>query len=330
MSVTLPKGYSPKGYKTKLRKLRYSISTSIITQKIFPIIFCGGIGGSVIFALTYIVLTPETFGADPESILGAAIYIGLMGLIGLSFGVALFLPGLRNMKRRKLMQSLPTSKIRSLAIGIAEIYGKVVLGKSGIMKSPFSNRDCVGVKIIIEVEREGGLVVVKKIVLGNEFFLQDDTGMVLVNLGGAELDIPASHVFVSDPRADPYPIIPFLKKHNFFNFKDYLWVGGRLHYSESIIKPGDELYVLGRADDNPNFPEGYAKHGVQDLMMQQSHNPNIYFISTRSEKQILGKKNKKTIAQTFGGLLLIGGSLLLIAIMFEPILSLMMVLGINR
>ena len=78
---------------------------------------------------------------------------------------------------------------------------------------------------------------------------------------------------------------------------------------------------MGRADNNPYFREGGAQHGVQDLMMQQSHNPNIYFISTRSEKQILGKMKYKTIPLIFGGLFLIGGSLLLIAISLEQILS---------
>ena len=238
------------------------------------------------------------------------------------------------MKKKKLMLSLPTSKIRSLAIGIAEIYGKVVPGKSGIMKGPFSNRDCVGAKIIIEQYVDQGMGgywnVVKKIVVGNEFFLQDDTGKVLVDLGGAELDIPASYEFGSSPETDPYPtMVTFLKKHN-FNFKNYLGENKNLHYSESIIKPGDNLYILGRADNYSKFREGGAEHGVQDLMMQKSNKPDIYFISNRSEKQILGKRNKKMIAQTFGGLLLIGGSLFLIALAFALSLSLMMVLGINR
>ena len=326
-------------------------------DKIFPIIFVGGISGSVMFTFTYIFLTQGSQPSSqitPEGTLWGAIYIGLMGLIGLSFGVALFLPGLRNMKKKKLMQSLPTSKIRSLAIGITEIYGKVVPGKSGIMKSPFANHDCVGVKIIIEEYQNGGenppWVEVEKLVRGIEFFLQDDTGMVLVDLRGAELDIPVSNVFALDSRAGPPPnFLNFLRKYNInlgrhgyrtssqrikhFLRSDYEGALGRnnpMRYSESIIRPGDQLYVLGRADNYPKFREGGAQHGVQDLMMQQSHNPNIYFISARSEKQILEKKNYKSIAQIFGGLLLIGGSLFLIALNFELILSLMMVLGINR
>lgn len=251
-----------------------------------------------------------TSQVTPEAIFWGSIFIGLMGLSGLLFGVPLFFSGLRNMKKKKLMQSLPTSKIRSLAVGIAEIYGKVVPGK-GIMKSPISNRDCIGTKIIIKQyvdHGQGGYWnVVKKIVVGNEFFLQDDTGRVSVDLRGAELDLPVSYEFGSSPETDPYPtMVTFLKKHN-FNFKNYLGENKNLLYSESIIKPGDELYILGRVDDNPNFRDGDAEHGVQDLMMQKSNNSDIYFISTRSKKQILGKGNKKMIAQTFGGPFLIGG-----------------------
>jgi len=261
-----------------------------------------------------------TYQGSPTA---GAIFIGLMGLAGLIFGVVLFFAGFGTMKKKKLMQSLPTSKIRSLAIGIAEIYGKVVPDKE-IMKSPFSNRDCVGAKIVVEELVGGGSterwVVVKKLFLGNEFFLQDDTGMVLVQLDGAEVDIPVSYEFGSGPKADPpHHIVTFLKKHN-FNF-ERLWENKILHYSESIIKPGDELYILGRADDNPNFRDGDAEHGVQDLMMQQGHNPDVYFISTRSKKQILGKLKYKVIAEIFGGPFLIGGGLLIIALALDLILN---------
>ncbi len=70
--------------------------------------------------------------------------------VGVIFGLILFFRGFKTMKRKKLMQSLPTSKIRSLAVGVSEIHRKVVPSKSGIIKSPFSNQDCVCARIIIE------------------------------------------------------------------------------------------------------------------------------------------------------------------------------------
>jgi len=285
----------------------------------------------IVYLLGSLFGTPVSQPASPVSPLAVAIFIGLMGLAGLIFGVVLFFTGFRTMKKKKLMESLPTSKIRSLAIGIAEIYGKVVPDK-GIMKSPFSNRDCVGVKIIIEEERRGGgggrgWAAVKKLVRGIDFFLQDDTGKVLVDLRGAELDIPVSYEYESGSRAGPPPIYGTLSEDDINKLEDdinklggFLRRNKTLRYSESIIVPGDELYILGRADDNPNFREGDAEHGVQDLMMQQSHNPNIYFISTRSEKQILEKMKYKVIAAMFAGPLFIGGSLLIIALNFEMIL----------
>jgi len=262
--------------------------------------------------------------------------IFIVGVIGLIIGVPLFFAGLITLKKKKLMEIHPTSKIRSLAIGIAEIYGKVVPDK-GIMKSPFSNRDCVGAKIIIyqhstkgDKHRSGDWVEVKKLVRGIEFFLQDDTGKVLVDLRGAELDIPVSYEFESGSRAGLPPIYGTLSEDEINELKKLSGRNKSMHYSESIIKPGDQLYILGRADNNPNFRDGDALHGVQNLMMQQSHNPNIYLISTSSEKQILGKMKYTDIALTFVGLFFIGGGLYFMALNFETILSLMMVLGINR
>ncbi len=288
-----------------------------------------GVGIPLVSFVIYSIATGQgtDMTTNPEGIMA-------FGVIGLISGVAPFLYGLRNMKKKKLMQSLQTCKIRSLAIGIAEIYGKVVPGKYEIMKSPFSNRDCVCAEIIIEEFHKRAehrpWAVVKNLVRVTEFFLQDDTGMVLVDLGGAELDIPVSYEFRSDSRADPPPnIVTFLRKYN-INFKESSGKNKTMHYSESIIKPGDELYVLGRADNYPKFREGGALHGVQDLMMQKSNNPSIYLISTSSEKLILPEMNKKIIALTFAGLFFIGGGLLVMALNFEPILSLMMVLGINR
>ena len=62
-------------------------------------------------------------------------------LVGIIFGSILFANGFRSMKRKKLMESIPTSKIRSLAIGIAEIYGKAATTEK-LIQGPFSNETC--------------------------------------------------------------------------------------------------------------------------------------------------------------------------------------------
>ena len=235
--------------------------------------------------------------------------------VGLIFGVILFIRGFRTMKRKKLMESLPTSKIRSLAVGISEIHGKVVPGKSGTIKSPFTAQDCVCSRIVIEESSRFSKYrhwhVVKKLVWGENFYLQDDTGKVLIDLNDAELDIPISFEFYSGWGTSPPPhVVDFLKK-NGMDHEGFLGINRSLRYTELIIRPGDDLYVLGRANIHSR---DNAEHGVENLIMQKSRNPSIYYISNRSEKQILGKINFKIIGQIIGGPLLIGGCLLFIAL----------------
>ena len=238
--------------------------------------------------------------------------------VGMFLGLILFVRGFKTMKRKKLMESLPTSKIRSLAVGVSEIHGKVLPSKSGIIKSPFSNQDCVCSRITIEESSRFSKYrhwhVVKNLVWGHNFFLEDETGQVLVDLQDAELDIPVSFEFYSGLGTSPTPrVVEFLKKNN-MNHEGFLGINRSLRYTELIIRPRDELYVLGRVDVNPSVDGDNAEHGIENLVMQKSHNPNIYYISNRSEKQILGKINFKIIGQVVGGPLLLGGCLLFIAL----------------
>ena len=237
---------------------------------------------------------------------------------GLIFGVILFLSGIRTMKRKKLMQSLPTSKIRSLAIGISEIHGKVIPTDRGTITSPFSGEKCVCARIIIEessrMSKYHRWHVVKKLVWGNNFYLEDETGKVLVDIADADLDIPITYVFHSGIGNRPPPHIEAFLKANGMNHEGFLGINRSLRYTELIIRPNDDLYVLGRADINPHLSEGTAEHSVENLMMHRSRHPNIYYISNLSEKQIMGKINSKIIGKILGGALIIGGCLFLISL----------------
>jgi len=240
-------------------------------------------------------------------------------VLGIIFGIVLFFNGFRTMKRKKLMESLPTSKIRSLAVGFAEIHGTVAADSSRIIKSPISNRDCICAKVLIEntsgfrsTEKLGSNRIMKEVLMGENFFLEDDTGRVLISLQDAELDIPVSFESTSDSYGKFHPDVKaFFKEHN-LKLSDGFWSFQTYRCREWIICPNDELYVLGRADSNPHLDKS-AEGGIQNIMMQKSKNPNIYFISSQSEKQILEKIDSKIMGQLVGGPLLIGGCLLFIA-----------------
>ena len=231
------------------------------------------------------------------------------------FGAILFGTGFRSMKRKKLMESIPTSKIRSLAVGIAEIYGKATTN-APLIHGPFSNEECIVCRVVIQEYNSWSKYnkwrTIKDVILSTEFMVEDETGKVQVEPREATLDIPISYENNSGwGKSPPKHAIEFLKNHNISSGGISLSFHSR-RFLEYTIKPGDNVYVLGRADDNPFVKDGSAQEGVVDIMMQKSKNPDIYYISNKSETQILGKLNYAILGQIVGGPLLVGGGLLVI------------------
>ena len=64
-------------------------------------------------------------------------------IVGLVIGIILFITGLKWFGYKRLIENIPTSKIRSIAMGLVEIFGKVVALENNLLHSPFSNTDCV-------------------------------------------------------------------------------------------------------------------------------------------------------------------------------------------
>ena len=238
-----------------------------------------------------------------------------LAAMGIIFGGILFANGFRSMRRKKLMEAIPTSKIRSLAVGIAEIYGKAVTN-SELIRAPFSNEKCIVCRVVIQERSRWSKYrhwhTVRDWILSTEFLVEDDTGRVQVDPHNATLDIPASFENYSGWGKKPPPhAVEFLKKNN-LSFEGFLGINRSMRFVEYIIRPDDKVYVLGRADDNPFVKDGSSDQGVNDIMMQRSKNPNIYYISNKSEKQLLGKLTTTIMGQIIGGPLLIGGCLLVI------------------
>ena len=60
-----------------------------------------------------------------------------------------------------------------------------------------------------------------------------------------------------------------------------------MRYSEYLIKPSDNLYIMGTADDNPFIKEATATEGAADIMIHKGKHTKLYLISDKSEKTIL-------------------------------------------
>jgi hypothetical protein len=106
------------------------------------------------------------------------------------------------------------------------------------------------------------------------FFLKDDTGELLIEPEGAKVDAPSTMSFSCSP-TDPF----YYKKGPDRSIANSTH---RRRFSERSLTPNDELYILGPAK---------LRQEVAKPMIAQSKEAKYYFISTKSESQIIRSKN---------------------------------------
>lgn len=233
---------------------------------------------------------------------------GTIGLFLILIGSILFIVGVYFQRKKRLIADTPTSKIRSLAMGLVEIFGQVIPVKSNVFKSPFTDNDCVYFRYTIEEYKSSGKnshwVTIKKEEQRTVFYLKDETGMVLVDPTGAQIDAKKDFEFQSSLGKDPpEQVIRFLTAHH-LSHEGFLGLNKTMRYQETIIAPNDSVYIMGTAGANPRKKEGHTDH-VESIMIQKGAIQKNYYISDKPEKQILTQLTLATYATAGCGIILI-------------------------
>ncbi len=221
------------------------------------------------------------------------------GIIVTGAGAILSYSGFLSYRNKRLIEDTPTSKVRSLAIGDAEVYGEVVPIHS--YTTPFTHGKCVYCKWTIEEWKKQGKnhawVTIRSGKIGDRFYLQDDTGKVLVDPKEADIDIKRDFQYSGDPTKDK-KILDFLEKNN-ISYKGWIFTK-KMRFREDFIAPGDKVFIMGRAGKDPQASP--SEKNEDTLMMQRG---TFYYISDKSEKDVLTSHMWRMILSIgFGGLLL--------------------------
>lgn len=248
------------------------------------------------------------FGASVPLLLGIPMLSGAVIFFGsiIIFGVGLILLGVIYSKMFKLIDNIPTSKIRSIAMGPVEIFGEAN-GYQSFLKSPFSLSDCVYYKyFIMQYKGKKNNVdkwkILKESDKGTLFYLSDETGSVLIDPKEAKIEIEKDYRFISKSGLDPPEHIKQFLETIDINYKGFLGGNKTIAYTEHLIKPKDEIYIIGNAMDNPYKKDGTAQKGVEDVIIKKGSKENIFYISDKSEKELLQHYSTwKKILYGFGG-----------------------------
>jgi hypothetical protein len=172
----------------------------------------------------------------------------VLGAVG---GVYLFYRGFRLLQRKRLIMNTPSSKVRSACMGLVEINGLAV-GPDTVM-APLTGVPCYfHHSLAWEWRRQGRnntWVKVAEETVHVPFFLDDNTGRVLIDPQGAQMSIHRdfsdefSQSLFSSSLEIPANVSSFLYRHG---------VSGdhKFKVEEYCIKPKNSLFVLGTLAEN--------------------------------------------------------------------------------
>ncbi len=174
--------------------------------------------------------------------------------IGLCGGLYLFFNGFRLLQRRHLILDTPVSKIRSASMGMVELSGQAA-GPYTVV-APITERPCYYFRTVVwEWKRRGrnnAWVKVAAECMHVPFFLDDNTGKVMVDPRGAELDLHRDFqqefcdgLFTAKEEAPPN-VRTLLSRHG-------ISTTNKIKVEEFCIKPKNSLFVLGTLGDNPGL-----------------------------------------------------------------------------
>jgi hypothetical protein len=176
----------------------------------------------------------------------------ILPAIGVVAGLYLFFRGFFLLQRKRMIQNTPASKIRSASLGLVEVSG-LALGPY-LMNAPITGLPCYCYRTVAWQEKQSGKNKEWEIVAEDNFhvpfFLDDNTGKLLIDPRGAELDLHcdfkrefSDSIFSSDD-AIPGEVRTFLARHNVSSDR-------KTRVEEYCIKPKNALFILGTLAENP-------------------------------------------------------------------------------
>jgi len=225
-------------------------------------------------------------------------------LMGAAGGLWLFWYGWKAQQRKRLIAGIPTSPIRSLALGLVEVSGQAAPEAEPLI-SPFGGLPCVFYSYAVEERVQSGKNTRWQKLAGGTseqpFFVRDATGQVLVVPTGATLVLPDERITRSNLYGELPPLT--LAGLSRLGISSRGWIGNKtLRCRESLLLPNESIYVLGTALEH----HGMSHHITNEsrLYIGNGHD-NAFIISDRSEKDLLSQLAWQMWAGFLGGIVLI-------------------------
>lgn len=224
-------------------------------------------------------------------------------VIGFCAGIILFFYGFRLLQRRRLILDTPFSKIRSASLGMVEISGLATGPYS--MLAPITARPCYYYRTLVWEWKQHGKnkqwVKVAGECMHVPFFIDDNTGRMLIDPRGADLDLHRDFEqefcdsFFTTKEPVPESVRSFLARHG-------VVTNNKIKVEEFCIKPKNALFILGTLAENPYLE--ITPQPIRDDEATGKQTLGKFSLSLRSSDFGRSPGDERTIAATeaaYGG-----------------------------
>jgi len=215
---------------------------------------------------------------------------GLFGVLLLCAGLYMFYNSLKNLKLKRLIENVPTSKMRSVAMGLVELKGKIEVSDK-VLEDPFDKKKCVFWRVHIEERvkrgKHGRWITRHKAKGQVPFFISDDSGSVLIKLEGANMDDVKrdsqyeTALLFSDKL--PLNVRNYCNK-NRIRFRGLFGGKKRMRCRMTYLEPNDNIYVLGHARP---LLQKEIKNSKSVTAAIEMVNNSVFIVSDKSEKELI-------------------------------------------
>ncbi|MFG1482744.1 hypothetical protein ABMA79_12045 [Halobacteriovorax sp. HFRX-2_2] len=227
-------------------------------------------------------------------------------LMAFILGGKLIYDSLKSFNEYLKIKSIPTSKIRSAAIGEnVEIQGKVY-GENSLI-SPINGIECVAYYIIVEEYISYGRYGhwKERAHISSSAFLQiknegeEDLALIDLYRSNGLKHINTDHVFVKSGNlelCERQRIVDHLDNLNLINTKN-------LYFKEVVFLSGQKVYAIGSCQPPTSYNLPYAEHSLLcTKVWPSSDNPKLFeyrnLINDISEEYLQEQLNESTILLT--------------------------------
>jgi len=205
--------------------------------------------------------------------------------------------GREDLARRRRILSTPTSRIADARGGLVEIAGRLVVGEQGTISAPFSGRQAVFVRVLVEEYRQRGKsgtwVTVFSESMAREFYVEDGSGeRARVDPTGAKFVLDRQKIASSGTFRDPPPALAeFLASHG---LESTSWLGFNksMRYEEELVAVGDAVYALGpsQREAGPPALDGYRTGATTQLVLNaMGTGDGELLVSNKAERELVSK-----------------------------------------